>query len=98
MAVATPVPLAGELLIAVGVTGRFAAVAADTYFATRLSRLSYEAEGRQRWWYDPRTGNVEEGMMPRGRHRDGPYRTRDDAIRAPEIARERAAAWNAEDD
>ena len=29
--------------------------------------------------------------------RDGPYATREDAARAPEIARERAANWNAED-
>jgi hypothetical protein len=30
--------------------------------------------------------------------RDGPFATREEAERAPEIARERAAAWAAEDD
>ena len=85
-------------LAGLGVAARFAAVAFDTYLGLRMPKLSYESEGSQRWWYDRRSGNVEEGIMPRGRHRDGPYRSRDDALRGPEIARERAAAWNAEDD
>ena len=32
-----------------------------------------------------------------GLDRDGPYASREDAARAPQIARERAAKWNAED-
>lgn len=98
VAVATHATPIGVMLIVFGVAGRLAVSALDISLSVRLPRLTYEAAGSQRWWYDPRSGSVEEGMMPRGRHRDGPYRTRDDALRAPEIARERAAAWNAEDD
>ncbi|CAN5439755.1 hypothetical protein BH09ACT4_BH09ACT4_08650 [soil metagenome] len=50
------------------------------------------------WWYNNKTCQVEEGPQSLGLDRDGPYASREDAERAPEIARERAAAWNAEDD
>ena len=49
------------------------------------------------WWYNHRTGEVEEGPQSLGSDRDGPYACREDAQRAPEIARERARAWAAED-
>jgi len=98
LAVAIQSVAAGVILAGIGISGRLATGAFDTYVSFRTPKLSYESEGSQRWWYDWRSGNVEEGIMPLGRHRDGPYRTRDDALRGPEIARERAAAWNAEDD
>jgi len=50
------------------------------------------------WWYNHKTGEVEEGPQSLGSDRDGPYATREDAARAPEIAQERAAAWAAEDE
>jgi hypothetical protein len=50
------------------------------------------------WWYNHKTGEVEEGPQSLGSDRDGPYATREDAARAPEIARERAEAWAAEDE
>ncbi len=50
------------------------------------------------WWYNHRTGEVEEGPQSLGSDRDGPYASREDAARAPEIARERSRAWAAEDD
>ena len=50
------------------------------------------------WWFNHRTGEVEEGPQSLGSDRDGPYATRADAERAPEIARERARAWAAEDE
>ena len=50
------------------------------------------------WWYNHKTGEVEEGPQSLGSERDGPYASREDAERAPEIARERAAAWAAEDE
>jgi hypothetical protein len=50
------------------------------------------------WWYNHKTGEVEEGPQSLGSDRDGPYATREDAARAPEIARERARAWAAEDE
>ena len=49
------------------------------------------------WWYNHKTGEVEEGPQSLGSDRDGPYASREDAARAPEIARERARAWAAED-
>lgn len=50
------------------------------------------------WWYNHKSGEVEEGPQSLGSDRDGPYATREDAERAPEIAQERAAAWAAEDE
>ena len=49
------------------------------------------------WWYNHKTGEVEEGPQSLGSDRDGPYATREDADRAPEIARERARQWAAEE-
>jgi hypothetical protein len=50
------------------------------------------------WFYNYKTGEVVEGRQNIGSDLDGPYATREDAERAPEIARERAAEWNREDD
>jgi hypothetical protein len=49
------------------------------------------------WWYNNKTGEVEEGPKSLGPDRDGPFATREDAARAPEIARERARRWAEED-
>jgi hypothetical protein len=49
------------------------------------------------WWYNHKTGEVEEGPQSLGSDRDGPFATREEAARAPEIARERARAWAAEE-
>jgi hypothetical protein len=49
------------------------------------------------WWYNHKTGQVEEGPQSLGSDRDGPYASREDAERAPEIAQERARAWAEED-
>ncbi len=50
------------------------------------------------WWYNHRTGEVEEGPQSLGSDRDGPFATREEAQRAPEIARERARRWAAEEE
>lgn len=50
------------------------------------------------WWYNHKTGEVEEGPQSLGSDRDGPFATREDAERAPEIAKERARAWASEDE
>jgi hypothetical protein len=50
------------------------------------------------WWYNHRTGEVEEGPQSLGSDRDGPFETRADAERAPEIAAERAQAWRDEEE
>ncbi len=52
---------------------------------------------QKQWWYNHKTGEVEEGPQSLGSDRDGPYATREDAARAPEIARERARRWAEEE-
>jgi hypothetical protein len=49
------------------------------------------------WWYNHRTGEVEEGKQSLGSERDGPFSSREEAQRAPDIAKERARAWAAEE-
>jgi hypothetical protein len=49
------------------------------------------------WYYNHKSGEVEEGPQSLGTDRDGPYATREEAARAPEIAKERARAWAAEE-
>ena len=49
------------------------------------------------WWYNHKTGEVEEGAQSLGSERDGPFATREEAARGPEIIAERARAWAAED-
>ena len=46
----------------------------------------------------PGDGDVEYGPQSLGSDRDGPYATEADARRAPEIARERARAWAADEE
>lgn len=52
---------------------------------------------QQQWWYNHKTGEVEQGKQSLGSDRDGPYATEAEARRAPEIAAERARAWAAEE-
>ncbi len=49
------------------------------------------------WWYNDRTGEVEEGPQSLSVERIGPFETREEAARAPEIVAERARRWAAED-
>lgn len=49
------------------------------------------------FWFNPRTGEVEEGRLSAWGDRMGPYRTREEAERALETARERSEAWDEED-
>ena len=55
-------------------------------------------EHTTQWWYNHLTGEVEEGPQSLGSDRDGPYASRAEAERAPEIARERARQWAAEEE
>jgi hypothetical protein len=50
------------------------------------------------WWFNHVTGEVEYGPQSLGMHRDGPFESEAEAARAPEIARERAAAWEADEE
>jgi hypothetical protein len=49
------------------------------------------------FWYNMRTGAVEQGMVSPGVDRVGPFATRDDAAHALEKLRANSAKW-AEDD
>jgi len=50
------------------------------------------------FWFNDRTGEVEEGPQSLAVYRIGPFRTRAEAERAPEIVAERARRWAAEED
>jgi hypothetical protein len=45
------------------------------------------------WWYNHKTGKVEEGPQSLGSDRDGPFESKEAAQRAPDIAAERARDW-----
>ncbi len=49
------------------------------------------------WWYNNRTGEVEEGPQSLSAERDGPFSSRAEAARAPQIIAERARKWAQED-
>jgi hypothetical protein len=49
------------------------------------------------WWYNLRTHEVEEGMVSPSVDRAGPFESREEAARAPEIFAERSRAWAAEE-
>ena len=52
---------------------------------------------QKNFWYNTRTGEVEEGPQSLGTDRIGPFATRDEAARALEIVAARAKQWNDED-
>jgi hypothetical protein len=52
----------------------------------------------KKYWYNTRTGEVEIGRQSPWNRRMGPYRTREEAEQAIEIARQRAAEWSAEEE
>jgi len=64
----------------------------------RLKTTERKDADMAEWWYNHKTGEVEEGPQSLGSDRDGPFATREDAERAPEIAKERARAWASEDE
>jgi hypothetical protein len=49
------------------------------------------------WYYNRKTGEVEEGPQSLGSDRDGPFDSKEDAARAPQIIAERARKWAEED-
>lgn len=49
------------------------------------------------WFYNNKTGEVEEGRQSLGSEVDGPFASREDAARAPQIIAERACKWAEED-
>lgn len=49
------------------------------------------------YWYNSRTGDIEEGPQSLSVDRIGPFATREEAARANEIVAERARAWREEE-
>jgi|GEM_PF-102494 len=52
----------------------------------------------RQYWYNLKTGQVEEGRLSSWTQRMGPYATPEDAFAALERARKRDEAWQAADD
>ncbi len=50
------------------------------------------------YWFNSQTGQVEVGPQSLALHRLGPFMTREEAERAPEIIAARAAAWRKEEE
>ena len=51
----------------------------------------------EKYWYNLKTGEVEKGFESPAPDRAGPFDTPEEAARAPEVIRERARAWAAEE-
>lgn len=51
-------------------------------------------EIEQSWWYNSRTGEVEHGPESPSIHRIGPFASREEASRAPEVIAARSKAWD----
>jgi purine nucleoside permease len=56
------------------------------------------AAGGTQYWYNVRTGQVEEGHFSSWTHLMGPYATREEAQAALDKARSRTEAWEADDE
>ncbi|WP_416446768.1 methionine aminopeptidase [Leucobacter sp. HNU] len=52
---------------------------------------------QETYWYNTRTGEVEDGPQSLSVDRIGPFATREEAARGPEIVAERAKKWAEED-
>ncbi|MDT3343826.1 MULTISPECIES: hypothetical protein [Microbacterium] len=50
-----------------------------------------------KYWYNLKTGEVQQGFESPAVDRAGPFDTAEEAARAPEIMRERSRRWAAED-
>lgn len=55
-------------------------------------------DASETYWYNTRTGEVEEGPQSLSIDRLGPFSTREEAARGPEIVEERARKIREEDD
>lgn len=52
---------------------------------------------KKQWYYNSRTHQVEHGMLSSYEYRMGPYKTRQEAEKALELAKKRNEEWDAED-
>ena len=49
------------------------------------------------WWFNNKTGEVEEGPQSLGSDRDGPFASREGAANAKQIIADRAKQWAEEE-
>jgi hypothetical protein len=64
-----------------------------------MSKQDWGIEDRaETYWYNTRSGEVEEGPQSLSIDRLGPFATKDEAARAPEIVQERARLIREEDE
>ncbi|GAA1319528.1 methionine aminopeptidase [Leucobacter albus] len=50
------------------------------------------------YWFNTKTGEVEEGPQSLAVYRVGPFKTREEALHAPGLLAERARQWNEDDE
>lgn len=55
------------------------------------------AQSTEKFWYNLVTGKVEQGFESPAIDRAGPFDTREEAEKAPELLRERSRAWAEEE-
>jgi hypothetical protein len=98
LALNAPTSRVAPVVAIAAIASRIALTLVAGALTRRVAHRQYLATGASRWWYEPRSRTVHEGEHAPSALWHGPYATRDDAERAPEIARERSAAWAADDD
>lgn len=54
-------------------------------------------QSSEKFWYNLVTGEVEQGFESPAIDRAGPFDTREEAAKAPEVLRERSRAWAEEE-
>jgi hypothetical protein len=45
------------------------------------------------WWFNTKSGEVEQGLISKSTDRIGPFDTREEALRALDTVRQRSAEW-----
>lgn len=62
-----------------------------------MNAQDWGVESSDQYWYNTRTGEIETGKQSLSIDRVGPFETREQAARAPEIIAERARRWAEEE-
>ncbi|WP_062078965.1 hypothetical protein [Demequina globuliformis] len=60
--------------------------------------MSSQGDKKPQYYFNTRTGEVEEGPQSSWENRMGPYDTREEATKALETARKRTQAWDEADE
>ena len=60
--------------------------------------MSNSETNEEHWWFNTKTQKAEFGRLTGSLNRIGPFATEAEAMRALEVARERAKQWRAEEE